>query len=208
MVNACTSNVYGGAQYFVQHEILDGPESYDYTRCFIIYAHSAGTGYLNDLKFEIRAVLENNDLGTPKTEMSWRDKLRDLLSYPAMAALFDPATPLDFYLKRKSCILIRLMGDFWRFPKGPLGVVPAPVTTKEDFEGHYHKVGRHILKGGVVADAGPTDVYRCISFFSNSPCELEPPVKHPISLNVEMLVGQLVLPITIDPDIENKGGHP
>jgi len=100
------------------------------------------------------------------------------------------------------------MGDFWRFPLGDPLTTPDPITTKEDFEGHYHRIGRHLIKNGAAADAGPTDIYRCISFFTNTPCDHDPPIKHPISLNVELLVGQKILPITLDPDIENKGGHP
>jgi len=211
MVNPCsTTATFGAARYFSQHDLPDRTPIHDYTRCFIIYAHSGDTNYLNDLSIGIMPVLEPNDNGTPNTT-PWRTKLGELLNHPPMApspAFAERPTPIDFYLKKRSCILIRLMGDFWRFPKGDPATAPAPVTTKEDFEGHYYQIGRHLLKGGVASDAGPDDTYRCISFFSNSPCTASPPIKHPISLNVELIVGQHILPITLDPDIENKGGHP
>jgi len=85
MANACsTTTVFGDDKYFQQHELPGGAEAYDYTRCFIIYAQSTDTNYLNDLKIGIVSVLENgNDLGTPNTT-PWRTKLYELLTVPPL----------------------------------------------------------------------------------------------------------------------------
>lgn len=130
---------------------------------------------------------------------TWKDVLQHVLNTKP----FIGATSLDFSLAARSRVILLLAGKFWRFSN-----TMDPMTTKFDFGTQYFDLQRHKLDGnGNAVEAGPTDDCQCISFFADQPCPSGLGVAHGFSLNIELVKGgKVLLPMTIDPDIENKGG--
>jgi len=205
---ACNMDNFVAKKYFEQHELgPTGPIFYEYkfTRSFEISAETTSNmpGKLDDLSIVIASYKETiPNYGTPHTTTNWEDKLRDVLVNKPLV----DRTSLDFALSAASRVILVLSGDFWRFSNSM-----EALTTKFDLGAQYFDLQRHRLdaKNNVVP-AGPDDDCRCISFFADEPCPDSCKIKHGFSLNVELVHGgKVMLPITIDPDIENKGGnHP
>ncbi|WEJ98299.1 MAG: hypothetical protein P0Y59_15245 [Candidatus Sphingomonas phytovorans] len=201
----CNMSTFRPGRYFEQHELSPvGPISYDYevTRSFLIRAEtSTRAGPLDDLTISIYPFEESvPDVGTPHMgAKTWRDVLQHVLN----SQPFIGVTSLDFSLAVRSRVILLLAGKFWRFSN-----TMAPMTTKFDLGTQYFDLLRHKLdeKGNAV-EAGPTDDCQCISFFADQPCPSGLNVAHGFSLNIELVNGgKVLLPMTIDPDIENKGG--
>jgi len=101
----------------------------------------------------------------------------------------------------------------------------ASITTKYQYGSQYFDLRRHFHVNNVLTTVTEAEWEhrwkgydcRCISFYSQDPCLEEFEVTHSFSLNVDLLmqvkqpdntVIPMTLPITIDPDVENKGGNP
>src|SRR5688572_16800076 len=148
-LNPC--GAFPTTEFFAQHKLETDTEDYEYTRSFIVYATSSQTGVItDDLVINVMPVDEAEPgLGTPSTT-PWKDQLKKLLlaQIPPLPrtsgsliedsglfrALSSGAvrTSLDFTLKKKTCILIRLIGDFWGFSR-----TMSPVTTKHRLDGKH-----------------------------------------------------------------------
>ena len=116
-----------------------------------------------------------------------------------------------------------LHDEFWAFSRDL-----SPFTTKYDYEDQYFDLLLHRMDGGKLVSMTqelwqkqtPDERCRCISFFTKRPCrDIElggPQIFHRFSLNLELFTAKSdgtvdennYLPMTIDPDIENKGGNP
>lgn len=204
-----------------------GTEDYDYTRTFLVYAQAVTMedGLIDDLVIDIRAVNEPGPAGTPKADATWQEQLRKLLELrvPPLPArqerLYSPSadkageefaladrTPLDFAVYEKTCIILRLVGDFWSFRHDH------PATTKRNLGNHYYNLERHELVGSTIQTPARTSDFQCISFFCGLPCLDGQNVRHGLNLHVDLVMmangNEERLPIVIDPDIENKGGNP
>lgn len=225
MVNVCDPANFPPQQYFQQHEIPQwGPNEYQYehTRGLVIRADPVydTTGQI----FKgLSTVLEDafRDVkypGVPAKTRSWPDVVVDLFAVPAVR------NPYDFKLWFKSRVAIRLVDDFWRFSRDL-----DPFTTKYDYDGHYFDLLLHRLDGaGKLVSMTPAQWRKtsyqidckCISFFTQRPCrDVDlggPQVFHGYSLNMDLfslnqggtIDPEKFLPMTIDPDVENKGGNP
>ena len=201
----CEMSNFKPGKYFEQHELnSSGPIIYDYeyTRSLVIFASSrSAPGKLKDLTISISSYLEAQaGIGSKKVPGStWQEKLNEvLLSQPFIRR----GTSLDFSVSAASRVILLLAGGFWRFSN-----TMEALTTKFDFGSQYFDLQRHVVDpNGNVVPAGPNDDCRCISFFTDVPCHKSLSVRHAFSLNIELLMGPLVLPLTVDPDIENKGG--
>jgi hypothetical protein len=130
-------------------------------------------------------------------------------------------TPFDFTLWDPSRIIIFLTGQFWRFSSNM-----AAVTSKHQYDTQYFDLQRHFLDENNQVQSVPECEWehrwkkyncRCVSFFCQDPCLEEFDTVHGFSFNLDLLMevqqpnGAVVpttLPITIDPDVENKGGNP
>jgi hypothetical protein len=220
-------------EFFSQHKIDPDTLDYEYTRCFIIYATTGSNSIIDnvlmrDFTVNIKPVFDQEEnLGTPKNSLEWDKVLKEFLNLPippipssSIAPLVEseksivlannfPApirTALDFGLKRKTCVLIRLVGDFWTFSPRI-----SPVTTKHNYGKQYYNLGRHWLNPATQqVEVPPQDAdYPCVSFFSKKPCLNALNRKHGFSFNLELIMDidgtEERLPITVDPDIENKG---
>lgn len=199
-----------------------GTEDYEYTRTFLIYAQAKTTqDYLiKEMVVDIMAVNEPDDHGTPKDTATWEEKLRELLeiTVPPLPRTpefrFDSEslkfvappgrTPLDFPVYGKTCIILRLVGNFWSYR------YTDPATTKRNLGNHYYNLRRHAFLNGTIQDPQPTSDFQCISFFSGEPCDDAINVRHGINLHADLVMmvngNEERLPIVLDPDIENKGG--
>jgi len=225
MVDICNMSNFPTLRYFNQYEIPDhGPAGYEYqyTRCLLISAEATVSSARNVLTFTPAMADQFHSgqyPGVPRPA-NWEDVIFD--SYPTSEfAGFLPPSPFDFKLWHKSRIAIRLQGDFWRFSTDL-----APITTKHQYGTQYFNMLLHRKEGASLISLtldqwraeSPVQPCRCISFFTGEPCRDSalpggsPKVVHGFSLNVEIprydTSGTLqnLLAITIDPDIENKGG--
>lgn len=109
---------------------------------------------------------------------------------------------LDFPLKYKCYVVIRLEGDFWEFIKDN------PITTKKPHaNARYYNLRVHEHGGRLSA----------VSFCARAPLKQPigggPGVKHGINLHIDFVERDPVtnqvtrrLPVIIDPDVENRGG--
>ncbi len=184
---------------------------YNYTRCFYIYATGSGRPHLGDLQFRIISMEEaKREWGNPRRAGEWETFAEKLMSgyHPAARG----ATPLDFCVSDVSRIVLRLLGDFWKFSDAP-----AAVTTKLDQGGMYFDLRRHMPDArGHLVDAGPRDPCRCISFFTREPADYRDERRDGMNFHVDFIelnlegrvYGSNLLPVIIDPDVENKGGNP
>lgn len=222
--NLCDMSAFPQQDFFSQYRLpAYGPQPfpYLYTRVYLISAFGTNSGAagseLADLTFE---AMPFEDFGSPtpppppdsnspgipySAQATWNHVLADALVRET--AFIPPArNPLDIQLYGRSRVILLLRGHFWSFSREM-----EPISTKHEMRGRYFDVQKHVLTATGVGTPGSTDPYRCISFFSFDPCRPNQPpalnVKHGFSLNVEFVnAGAGVLPITIDPDIENKGG--
>lgn len=228
MANVCKR--FPREEFFTQHPLPSravGDADFDEVRCFIIWAAATKPGvFLNELIMRIDEIqFENLE--------SFDDKLKALLDYEfkpipfpplddkpsaiRLDTIFDPFalinSPLNFSIKDSSAIIIRLIGDFWRFSTSMRAI-----STKHDLEGHYYTARRHWKSGNDVRevdDAVDLPGHRCISFFSGKPCRKDyfgpgDHVRHGLSFNIDFIMPNKVdfIPVTFDPDVENKGGNP
>lgn len=228
-IDPCGTFIDG--EFFSQHKIEGNSQDYEYTRSFIIYATSSqAAGVLtNGVSINIMPVNESQEnLGTPKTESTWDKQLEKLLrrqippipassTVPFLALEQTRAdnlvadffrTSLDFTLRRKSCILIRLIGNFWTFSPNI-----SPVTTKHNYGTQYQNLQKHWLNPTTDAVERPPAGadYNCVSLFCGDPCRDSLNVSHGFSFNIELIMDiageEKRLPVTIDPDVENKGNN-
>ncbi len=204
------------SRFFEQHPLPQGgPGVYEVTRRFRIVVKGAegpaGPGEpLQQLSLVLLSLDE--EPGTPKAPgAEWKDLVAEMLG----PKLVDRGNPLDFAIFKTSRVAIQLTQQFLRFsPK------MAPLTTKKKHpNGKYYDLRLHTLTdAGFVSETEiewrqnrPDTPCRCISFFTRDPDHASSGTRDGFSMNVD-LVGQeggleLVIPITIDPDIENKGGN-
>ena len=228
MSYACTPANFPSHTYFSQNEIpTSGPPGYDwdYVRGLVIRAEGAvaGGGALTRLRLSMSDYLSDSGAfpGIKRVQgTDWKTYISQLF-----ALGIAPPTPFDFRLWFRSRVIIYLAGDFWRF-----STKLAPFTTKHQYADQYFDLLLHHMDGGTVASISrsewestrPDRPCKCISFYAGEPCRdsglpapVSPKVLHGFSLNIE--IGRIradgtidpteALPITIDPDIENKGGH-
>lgn len=227
----CDMSKFPKTKYFQQHEIPEyGPEGfqYDYTRLLIIRAEATVATSKPDLLTLNTIMEEYEDGGRPgiaRTTKEWWPILKDYFHAGTRPGPRAPVpgskTPFDFTLWDKSRIIVVIKGDFWRFSPQL-----AAVTTKHQYGSQYFDLRRHFVdKTGQLKDI-PEAVWEhkylgtkcnCVSFFSQNPCLPELNVTHGFSLNIDLMMEMTLpsgasvpttLPITIDPDIENKGGNP
>lgn len=228
-MTGCDPTKFPQTKYFNQHELPPyGPVDfkYKYTRCFTIVVDATGTGGPAEtlsIAMTEPAVATGQYPGTPYKEPddTWQEVIKRSLPPPPP---LDRSTPLDMKLWFPSRIAMILVGDYWQFSR-----TLAPITTKHQFDARYFDLRMHGMTGtgelishtpGEWQAAFPNGDCRCISFFAQEPCRDSslgyPKVSHGFSLNIEVLSydqhGHVslseYLPITIDPDIENKGGGP
>jgi hypothetical protein len=185
---------------------------YSYTRCFYIYATGQGAPHLSQLQFGIIPMQEiKKEWGNPRQAGEW-DHFAALLmrSYNPMSR--GVRTPLDFCISDVSRVVLRLLGNFWRFSDEP-----AAVTTKSKLSGKYFDLRRHKLDANnQTSDADPDEDCRCVSFFTMDPDDYRLRRRDGLNLHVDFIgldqSGQIdlsrLLPVLIDPDVENKGNNP
>ena len=226
----CDMSKFPKMKYFQQHEIPEyGPAGfqYDYTRLLIIRA-KATTGATDDLLTLNTIMEEYEDGGRPgiaRTTKGWWPILKDYFGVGRRAG---PRTrvpghkkPFDFTLWDRSRVIIVIKGDFWKFAPQM-----AAVTTKHQYGSQYFDLRRHFVDENNQLQDIPESVWEhkylgtkcnCVSFFSQDPCLTELNVTHGFSFNIDLVMDMTLpsgakvpttLPITIDPDIENKGGNP
>ncbi len=184
----------------------------------------SGGSHLSNLKFEMTDVLSDAGRypGIKKVAgKSWEAELAKLI------VSLVPGNPFDFQLWFRSRVAFCLSGNFWWFSSAM-----DPMTTKYDVgREQYFNLLLHFVDGtGQLqsltreewAQQHPDLPCKCISFYTGDPCRDHalpggaPRVLHGFSLNVEvgsllgsgMIDRSSVLPITFDPDVENKGGNP
>ncbi len=208
-IDLCDPKTFPPSEFFEQHPISKNfPQGYDYeyTKAYFITAKgtpgggAGGLSILDDLVFTATTFDAPRDKGTPKAEKSWEDVLREMFD---PQGLVDP-NPLNIQIYERSRVIILLVGKFWEFSRAM-----EPMSTKLDTGDRYFDLQRHGWDGTKVVTPPPAGM-RCeaISFFSDTPCDDKKDVRHGFSLNVEFRGSGKhgVLPITIDPDVENKGG--
>ncbi len=233
MVDVCDPANFPPMKYFQQHELAEFGEpgySYDYTRVFVARMEATLQGAaevdtltttMDEYDFQTGRRYPGQPRLDAEQEYPWQDSLTDVLSKVHAAP---PTTPFDFTLWFKSRVVMILSGRAWQFSR-----YLAPITTKHQLGSQYFDLLLHRLDpvAGLVSVTQeqwqtntPNLGCRCISFFTGGPCRDSalgaPKILHGFSLNVELLYyeanGQVdptkYLPITIDPDIENKGGNP
>ncbi|HEV7660677.1 MAG TPA: nucleotide synthetase [Allosphingosinicella sp.] len=224
----CDMTKFPDDKYFKQYEIpQSGPngDDYDYTRLLLLKA--GATTDINgpdprsvlDLSFELEELKE--DGGRPGIEhfgdQTW-EKLAESLFNPELIRV---GGPFDFTLWNKSRVVIMLKGEFWELSQNL-----SPFTTKQDYGGHYSDLRRHVLDDDGVFQSLTEQEWEkdwkgtpcnCFSFYSGDPCLPSWKTFHGFSLNVDLIMWtqsssgppvKKTLPITVDPDIENKGGNP
>ena len=220
MVDICKMSNFPTLRYAEQHELPEwGPPDYTYqhTRILRIFAQAELEPNGDVKKFSASMsdylVGYGNYPGKPRPA-NWQDEVEKALGE---VHLIDPRNPFDFNLWFRSRIAIILVGNFWRFsPK------LAPITMKHTYGDQYFDLRRHEIIGGAFINVTERDwersysnvPSRCISFFTKNPCQDSDfggeKVLHGFSLNMELVddSGKVVLPMTFDPDVENKGGNP
>ena len=109
--------------------------------------------------------------------------------------LMDDPTPLDFSISKRCIIGLRIVGNFWRFADTDAITTKNEILTEEAIE-RYYNLYRHNEQ--------------TVSFYASKPVKEEPGAdnkKHPINIHVDFLntLWGTVLPVILDPDIENKG---
>jgi len=206
-------------EFFKQHPLKVKTPYYDDVKCFVIYAAAPQSGlFLDELIIGMRELpIQNAD--------EFDEYLEALLEYDFTARQFPAVAdlalginfldfvrnPLDFSVYKKTAVLIRLIGQFWQFSNSM-----AAISTKQDLDSQYYSPTRHrqAVPGGdpdSVPDGKGLADYRCISFCTDKPCRqnllgLGQHVKHGFSLNLDLIMpNKAIVPITFDPDIENKG---
>ena len=104
-------------------------------------------------------------------------------------------SPLDFAIQKKCFITLRLVGDFWRFS----AVRPGVTTKSRHADSRYYGLVPHSRNG----------VIKAITFCAKTPREASNGayVRHGINFYVDFMQDGMILPVIIDPDIENKGGN-
>ncbi|AQR72380.1 nucleotide synthetase [Sphingomonas sp. LM7] len=194
--------------FFEQHRLPeDGPPGYspEFTKTYFIVAKGAvedasvGLTGLIDLLFQSEVSVTPDPRGIPNSQKDWRVVLEE-----AFSALGDNVTnPLNIEVQAPSRVILRLIGDFWQFSR-----TMDPITTKADFGQQYFGMQSHGWDGEVIDSPPPGIPISAISFSTLAPHPESENVGHGFSLNVEFtsLDGKYILPITIDPDVENKGG--
>lgn len=229
MVHICDRR-FKARKYFRQHELPPGSPNnhpYEYSRALVIRLEpEVDNGKLAKLnptlqELVVGEIMLGDPPGIPKGTRAWEDVAADLLD----PSLTRNTNPIDFQLWNISRIIFSLEGDFWRFSSSL-----APLTTKHNYRGQYFDLRRHFMtpvgpkslteeQWKRWLEQWPDQTCHCISFYTKKPCRERPNpknnVKHGFSLNIELLfldeqglpVPDKMLPITFDPDIENKGGH-
>lgn len=203
-VDICNPVNFPNKEFFEQHRLPAGHVDFDYeyTKAYIIAAVGAvgANDEVTALEFKSTSFHPKSSPGIPRNKETWEEVLTGVLA--SRHAL--PPNPLDIDLQRPCRVIFLLNGDFWRFSQEM-----APITTKHDFGDQYFDVQRHGWDGKqVVTPPAAGMPCKAISFFSKMPCPDTRVMKHGFSLNVEFATAgsESVLPITIDPDVENKGG--
>jgi hypothetical protein len=228
MVDVCNMSNFAAARYFSQFELEEnGPAGYDYdhTRCLEISVEGsliAGTNLINSLTPMMRDMFHTGSYPGIPRPANWENiVLNKMFPGPEFGGSLLPPGPFDFALWFRSRVAIMLVGDFWRFSS-----TLAPITTKHQYGDHYFDLRLHRKQGTSLVSltvdewhaTSPDVPCRCISFFTQQPCRDSqlgsPKVTHGFSLNIEIPkfrsngTIESILPMTIDPDVENKGGNP
>jgi hypothetical protein len=158
--------------------------------------------WLTDLKFYIvghTSADEDGSGGTPIGSIVQADaKIKEFLEADGPeTSHFVERTQLDFAIEKKCFIALKLFGDFWEFSPRSDGAV----RTKDDLDRRYYRLLRYRFNNRAA----------CIAFCAQQPEEEWKGERHGINLYVDFLEprgrDRLRLPVQIDPDIENKGGH-
>jgi len=106
---------------------------------------------------------------------------------------FVPPTQLDFPIQRRCIIALRLVGKFWKFRSRD-----AIKTKARHADKRYYSLRTYEIDGQL----------RGVAFCAKKPYRRRHDgsyVKHGINLYVDFVQDHFELPVTIDPDIENKG---
>jgi hypothetical protein len=226
----CDMSKFPNMKYFQQHEMPEyGPVDfqYDYTRLLVIRAEATigPANVLVSLNTIMEEFEDGGQPGIPRTIKEWDDILMDHLGAVPTTRVPTPMpgseAPFDFTLWNKSRVIIMLLGQFWRF-----SAKMAAVTTKHQYGSQYFDLRRHFLnEAGEFCSIPEADWEQkfigtkctCVSFFSQEPCLPVFNARHGFSFNIDLMMEKTLpggvtvpttLPITIDPDIENKGGNP
>lgn len=225
MVDVCNPANFPPMKYFQQYELAEfGPADYEYryTRCFLTRMEATVTGSDVDT---LHAIMEEYRFnggpipGRRRQDESWEGVLARMLSPGFVAS----TNPFDFALWSPTRVIMLLKGRAWRYSPSL-----APLTMKHQYGGQYFDLRLHRWDPALGEAVSltqeewqttlPNEPCRCVSFFTREPCRDSnlggPGAKHGFSLNVDLLYydsngnpdGRF-LPITVDPDIENKGGH-
>lgn len=215
MANVCDPALFPDHRYFEQHELAEfGPPHHTYAHTRGLRIRTAPSPFSAELVDWIGPT--GRYPGIPydpaDTDTDWDQVLKKLFDPPVVSTSF------DFTLWFSSRIGILIEDDFWWF-----STKMAPITMKHQYGAQYFDLLLHHLDRGRLISltldqwraSPPTPKCRCISFFTGEPCTdpavdtSRPLVKHGFSLNLELASpGKGPLPITIDPDVENKGGNP
>jgi len=188
----------------IDYELPDLPPANDirHVKRLWIYLTSDGQqGWLENLHFRIAPHTGDDDSIHGKGVGSVGEAV-DLINDFARASgpevhQLVQRTPLDFAIGKKCFIALKLYGNFWEFSRRSAGAV----RTKDDFDRRYYRLRLHENSGRSA----------CVSFCAEEPENHVNKVRHGINLYVDFIRTEngevLRLPVTIDPDIENKGGH-
>jgi hypothetical protein len=217
MANVCSPTAFPDVPYFEQHELAEfGPPGYTYQHTRGLRIRTTQDPFSAEMVDSVFALGSNYpglpyDPAVPSTR--WEEVVETLFAMPGV-----PPTSFDFTLWFRSRIGIFMEDGFWWF-----STKLAPITMKHRYGAHYFDLRLHHVDGGSLASltldqwrqTRPNERCRCISFFAQDPCRdprldpLLPQIWHGFSLNLELYSpGMAPLPITIDPDVENKGGNP
>lgn len=159
----------------------------------------------NIYKFDAKDPVEGVKVDSYK---DWEKLAEVMLDRSGIA---DQRGSLDFGIYGRSRVLIFLPQTFWYFSSE----MPA-LSTKQEHQGRYYDLRLHTLisdggKSALVSETQkewlknrPTAKCKCISFATEFPHPANSKIKHGYCFNIEL--EESYIPITVDPDIENKGG--
>jgi hypothetical protein len=126
------------------------------------------------------------------------------------------STPLDISVVHPSHIVIWLYGDFWEFMRKNQIKDADRIKAKKNTTNHGNKYGNlngwrieRGLSGWTLSESDENQWANMISFQCDQPEPAENKVKHAFNFYINIkAAGQNILPIIIDPNVENKGGPP
>lgn len=198
-----------------------GAVEYEVTRRFFIEvtgnpkgSQKGADGYPILVRLCFTLIAVDDAPGVRRTTTSWQDLAKD-----SVIKLMSTSNPFDFsiYLPTRIIIGIPSVHDFLSF-----SLEVDPLTTKEDYSQKYFDLRLHTMESGQLISntreewirLRPSVPCRCISFATDKPHDADDDIRdaYSISLTLRVSVGSgtstqsFVLPISFDPDIENKGG--